>query len=129
MNYYQRPTALDEAANAEAMIVLKKHLSQFNANCDALRYIERNLSMTAHDALKSAQVSSGRVIQTDDGTKWQHGVDLTNLTSVCHRHTQTGLEFAVVECLPLKSGEMKEVLSSDLVLTRSGGHLGGWARN
>jgi hypothetical protein len=34
------------------------------------------------------------------------------LTSVCHRRTASSLEFAVVECLPLKSGEMKEVLNS-----------------
>ena len=35
-----------------------------------------------------------------------------NITSVCHRRTEAGLEFAVVECLPLKSREMKDVLNS-----------------
>jgi hypothetical protein len=112
MNNYRRPTALEESANAEAMTVFAEHMNQFNANCDALRNIERNLPMTVSDALKAAQVSSGRVIQTEDGTEWQHGINLTNVTSVCHRRTPSGLEFAIVECLPLKSRERKEVLSN-----------------
>ena len=77
-----------------------------------LHNIESNLPATANDALRAALQSSGRIIQTDDGTQWQHAVDLTKITSVCHRHTAAGLEFAVVECLPLKSGELKEVLNS-----------------
>lgn len=112
MNNYRRPTALEESANAEAMVVFADQMAQFKAHCDALRNIERNLPMTVSDALKAAQVSSGRVIQTDDGTKWQHGINLTNVTSVCHRRTPAGLEFAVVECLPMKSRERKEVLNS-----------------
>jgi hypothetical protein len=111
MNYYKRPTALEESANAEAMVVFADQMTQFNAHCDALRNIERNLPMTVSDALKAAQVSSGRVIQTDDGTEWQHDINLTNVTSIGHRHTPAGLEFAVVECLPMKSKEKKEVLN------------------
>lgn len=112
MDNYRRPTALEESANAEAMIVFADQMTQFKAHCGTLRNIERNLPMTVSDALKATQVSSGRVIQTDDGTDWQHGINLTNVTSVCHRRTPAGLEFAVVECLPLKSREMKEVLNS-----------------
>ena len=37
---------------------------------------------------------------------------MSKITSICHRRTAAGLEFAVVECLPLKSGEMKSVLNS-----------------
>jgi hypothetical protein len=112
MNYYERPTELHEKANVEAMTAFAEHMNQFKANCDALRSIERDLSTTANDVLKSALLSSGRVIQTDNGTEWRHDLDLTNLTSVCHRHTPAGLEFAVIECLALKSGEMKDVLNS-----------------
>jgi hypothetical protein len=112
MNYYERPTPLQEQANGEAMQHFTEHLNQFKAACDVLRSIECNLSTTANDALKSALLSPGHVIQTDDGLQWHHGVDLSNVTSVCHRHTAAGVEFAVVECLPLKSGEMKEVLKS-----------------
>ena len=43
---------------------------------------------------------------------WGYAVDLTEITSVCHRRTAAGLEFAIVECLPLKSGEKKDVLNS-----------------
>jgi len=112
MNNYRRPATLEESANAEAMIVFAELMNQFNANCDALRNIERNLPMTVSDALKATKVSSGRVIQADDGTEWQHGINLTNVASVCHRRTPSGLEFAIVECLPLKSKERKEILNS-----------------
>jgi hypothetical protein len=112
MNYYERPTPLQEQANTEAMQHFAEHLKQFKANCDALQNIDRNLSVTANDAFRAALQSSGRIIQTDDGAQWQHAVDLTGITSVCHRHTAAGLEFAIVECLPLKAGEMKEVLNS-----------------
>ena len=110
MNYFERPTPLHEQANTEARQHFAEHLKQFKANCDAIHNIESNLSATANDA--SAQQSSGRVIQTDDGLQWQHAVNLTKITSVCNRLTSKGLEFAVVECLPLKSGEMKDVLTS-----------------
>ena len=111
MNYYERPTLLQERAYTEARQQFVEHLNQFKANCDALHSIEANLSVTANDVSKAARQASGRIIQTDDGTLWQHDVDLTRITSVCHRHTPAGLEFAVVECLPLKSGEMKDVLT------------------
>jgi hypothetical protein len=112
MNYYEQPTPLQEQANTEAMQHFAEHLKQFKANCDALQNIERNLSMTASDASRAALQSSGRIIQTDDGVQWQHAIDLTGISSVCHRHTAAGLEFAIVECLPLKGVEMKDVLNS-----------------
>lgn len=109
---YQRPTELHEKANAEAMTVFAEHMSQFKGVCNVLRDIESNLSAIGNDALKSALLSPGRVIQTDDGTEWQHDVDLSKISSVCHRRTAAGLEFAVVECLPLKFGETKSALNS-----------------
>ncbi len=112
MNYYERPTPLQEQANAEAMQHFAEHLKQFKANCEAIHNIESNLSATANAAFRAGLQSSGHIIQTDDGTQWQYAVDLTKITSVCHRHTPAGLEFAVVECLPMKSGELKEVLNS-----------------
>ena len=112
MNYYQRPTEQEEQAAAEMNAAFADHLSQFKANCDAIHHIESNLPATANDAFRTALQSSGYIVQTDDGTQWQHAVDLTKITSICHRRTSAGLEFAVVECLPLKSGEMKDVLNS-----------------
>jgi hypothetical protein len=112
MNYYEKPTALQEQAYTEANQHFAEHLKQFKANCDAIHNIESNLPATASDAYRAALQSSGRIIQTDDGTQWQHAVDITKITSVCHRRTSAGLEFAVVECLTLKSGEMKDVLNS-----------------
>ena len=112
MNYHKKPTPLQEQANAEARQHFAEHLNQFKANCDAIHSIESNLPATANDAFRAALQSSGHIIQTDDGTQWQYAVDLTKITSVCHRRTAAGLEFAVVECLPLKSGDVKEVLNS-----------------
>jgi hypothetical protein len=111
MNYYERPTPLQEQAYTEARQQFAEHLKQFMANCDALHNIETNLLVTTNDVSKAARQESGRIIQTDDGTQWQHDVDLTRTTSVCHRHTPAGLEFAVVESLPLKSGEIIDVLN------------------
>jgi hypothetical protein len=112
MNYHERPTPLQEQAYTEARQHFAEHLKQFKANCDAIHNIECNLPATANEAFRAAMQSSGRVIQTNDGTQWHHVVDLTKITSVCHRHTSASLEFAVVECLPFKSGEMKDVLNS-----------------
>ncbi|MGA9451213.1 MAG: hypothetical protein WBW41_07690 [Verrucomicrobiia bacterium] len=109
---YQRPTELHEKANADAMTVFAEHMNQFKGVCDVLLDIESNLSAIGNDALKTALLSPGRVIQTDDGSQWQHDIDMTKITSICHRRTAAGLEFAVVECLPLKSGEMKSVLNT-----------------
>mgnify|MGYP001555323167 CR=1 FL=1 len=111
MNYYERPTPLQEQAYTEARQQFAEHLKQFKANSDTLHNIEANLSVTANDVSRAARQASGRIIQTDDGTQWQHDVDLTRITSVCHRHTPAGLEFAVVKCLPLKSGKMKDILT------------------
>ena len=112
MNYYERPTALQEQAYTEARQQFAEHLKQFKANCDAIQKIESNLPAIANDAFRAALQSSGHIIQTDDGMQWQHAVDLTKITSVCHRRTTADLEFAVVECFPFKSGEMKDVLNS-----------------
>jgi len=43
MNYYERPTPLQEQANAEARQHFAEHLNQFKANCDAIHNIESNL--------------------------------------------------------------------------------------
>jgi hypothetical protein len=112
MNYYEKPTMQQEQAAAEIKTVFSKHMSQFKEACDVLRDIESNLSAIANDALKAALLSPGHVIQTDDGAEWRHDVDLSKITSTCHRRTATGMEFAVVECLSLKNGEMKDVLNS-----------------
>jgi uncharacterized protein YukE len=99
---------LQEQASAEVEKLFAEHLAQFKANCDAVHNLERNLGTTATAVLQSPR----RVIQTDDGAEWQQGVDLLKNISLCHRRTAAGLEFAVVECLPLKAGEMKDVLNS-----------------
>jgi urease gamma subunit len=112
MNYYERPTALEESAYAEARTHFAEHLKQFKADCENLHNFEQNLTVTATNAFKAALQSSGHIIETDDGTQWQHGVDLMKDVSLCHRRTSAGLKFAIVETLPLKSCEMKEVLNS-----------------
>jgi urease gamma subunit len=112
MNHYERPTQLEETANAEAMTVFAEQMKQFKNSCDALHDIESNLTTIGNEAFKAALLSPGRAIQTDDGAEWRHGLDLSNITSICHRRTEAGLEFAVVECLPLPSGDRKEVLNS-----------------
>jgi hypothetical protein len=112
MNYYERPTPLQEAAYVEARQHFGEHMKQFKAECESLHNLERNFTVMANDAFKAALQSSGRLVRTDDGTEWQHGVELMKNVSLCHRRATAGLEFAVVESLPLKGKEMKEVLNS-----------------
>lgn len=114
MNYRQRPTIQQEQAAAETKTAFAKHMAQFKEACDVLHSIESELSAIAKDGLKAALLSrdQSKIIQTDDGAEWLHDVDLTKITSICHRRTTTGMEFAIVECLSLKNGEIKDVLNS-----------------
>jgi hypothetical protein len=114
MNYNEKTTMQQEQAAVEVKTIFAEHLSQFKASCDAVQDIERNLSAIANEALKIALLSrdQGKTIQTDDGAQWQHDIDLSKINSVCHRRIGGEIEFAVIECLPLKSGEMRDVLNS-----------------
>ena len=114
MNHYQKPTMQQEQAAVEVKTAFAEHLNQFNASCDAIRDIEGNQSSIANEAFKLALLSrdQNRTIQTDDGTEWRHDLDLSKISSVCHRRIAGQIEFAVVESLSLKPGmEMKDVLN------------------
>jgi hypothetical protein len=110
MKYNERPTQLEETANAETMTVFAEQTKQFNAHCKGIHHVEANLATLGNTAFHAALESSGRAIQTNDGMKWQHGVDLMENTSICHRRTGADLEFGVIECMPMKSGEAKNLL-------------------
>ena len=112
MNHNHIPTEQEEQVAAEANAVFAEQIKHFKNACGALQDIESNLTTIGNEAFKTALLSPGRTIQTDDGTEWRHGLDLSNITSICHRRTEAGLEFAVVECLSLPSGKRKEVLNS-----------------
>jgi hypothetical protein len=114
MNHYQKPTVQQEQAAVEVKTAFAEHLNQFNASCDAVRDIEGNRSAIANEALKSALLSrdQNKIIQTDDGTEWRHDLDLSKISSICHRRIAGQIEFAVVESLSLKHGrEMKDILN------------------
>ncbi|HEX3855915.1 MAG TPA: hypothetical protein VHY30_01300 [Verrucomicrobiae bacterium] len=85
-------------------------MKQFSAHCKGVHHVEANLATLGNTAFHAALQSSGRAIQTNDGTQWQHGVDLMENTSIHHRRTGADFEFAVVEFVPMKSGEAKNVL-------------------
>jgi hypothetical protein len=112
MKYNERPTALQESAAVETNAAFSKQMQQFKDTCGVIHDLESNLTTIGNEAFRAALLSPGRAIQTDDGTEWRHGLDLSKITSICHRRTEAGLEFAIVECLPLPSGETKEVLNS-----------------
>jgi hypothetical protein len=110
MNFHERPTQLEETANAEAITVFAEHMKQFNAHCKGVHNVEANVATLGNTVLHAALESSGRAIQTNDGAQWRHGVDLMENISICHRRTGADFEFCVVECVPMKSGEAKNVL-------------------
>jgi len=110
MKHYERPTQLEEMANAETMTVFAEQTKQFKAHCKGVHHVEANLATLGNSAFHAALESSVRAIQTNDGTKWQHGVDLMENTSICHRRTGADLEFGIIEYMPMKSGEAKNAL-------------------
>jgi hypothetical protein len=110
MKYHERPTQLEETANAEAMTVFAEHTKQFKAHCKGVHNVEANLTRLGDTAFNAAMESSGRAIQTNNGIEWQHGVDLMENISICHRRTGADFKFAVVEFVPMKSGEAKNLL-------------------
>jgi hypothetical protein len=110
MKYHERPTQLEETANAEAMTIFAELMKHFKACCKGVHNIEANLTMLGNTAFNSALESSGRAVETYGETKWQHGVDLMENISICHRRIGRDFEFGVVECVPMKSGEVKNVL-------------------
>jgi hypothetical protein len=114
MNHNQEPTMHQEQAAVEVKTAFAEHLNQFNASCDAVRDIEGNQSAIANEAFRSALLSrdQNKTIQTDDGTEWRYDLDLSKISSVCHRRVAGEIEFAVVESLLLKPGtEIKDVLN------------------
>src|SRR5450432_4512461 len=100
MKYNERPTQLEETANAEAMAVFAEQTKQFNVHCKGVHHVEANLATLGNTDFHAALESSGRVIQTSDGTRWQHGVDLMENTSICHRRTGTNLELFSIKSTP-----------------------------
>lgn len=110
MKHYERPTELEETANAEAMTLFAELMKQFKARCKDVHHVEANLTTLGNNAFKAALDSSGRAVETYGDTKWQHGVDLMENVSICHRCIGRDFEFAVVEFVPMKSGEAKNLL-------------------
>jgi urease gamma subunit len=111
MNHNHIPTEQEEQVAVETNAAFSKQMQQFKDVCGVIHDLESNLTTIGNEAFKAALLSLGRAIQTDDGMEWRHDLDLSKITSICHRRTEAGLEFAVVECLPLPSGETKEVLN------------------
>jgi hypothetical protein len=109
MNYHERTTQLEETANTEAMTVFAEIMNQFKARCKGIHNVEANLTTLGHTAFNAALESSGRVVETYGGVKWQHGADLMENVSICHRRMGAGFQFAVVEFVPMKSGETKNL--------------------
>jgi hypothetical protein len=109
MNYHERPTQLEETANAEAMTVFAELMNQFKTRCKGINNVEANLTTLGNTAFNAALQSSGRVVETYGGVKWQHGADLMENVCICHRRMEAGLQFAVVEFVPMKSGETKNL--------------------
>lgn len=112
MSYNHIPTEHEERVAVETNAIFAEQMKHFKNSCDAIHEIENNLTAIGNEAFRAALLSPGRTIKTDDGVEWRHDFDLSKITSICHRRTEAGLEFAIVESLSLPSGEAKDVLNS-----------------
>ncbi|HEU6448490.1 MAG TPA: hypothetical protein VFV23_08640 [Verrucomicrobiae bacterium] len=112
MNSNHILTGQEERIAVETNAVFAEQMKHFKNSCDEIHGIESNLTTIGNEAFRTALLSPGRTIQTDDGTEWRHDFDLSKITSICHRRIAGKIEFAVIECLSLPTGEAKEVLNS-----------------
>jgi hypothetical protein len=89
-----------------------EHLTQFGLGRDAINNLERNIDGVARSVIEAAsgRRRQGDALLTDGGLKWNRCVDLFDNICVCHRPTDAGVEFAVVERWGLKPSERCEVL-------------------
>jgi len=103
-----RPSKLEEQAYAEARNQFAESLKQFPTSRDAIRKLEGNLAtMALAMNMAAARPSSESVIQTDDGLQWHKDAVLFDNIFVCHRRTDTGVEYAVVEQFSNGSNEIR----------------------
>jgi len=98
----RRPTPFEEQAHAEARNHFADHLKQFPASLTAIRKLERNLATLALTiTMAGAQKSSSEsAIRADDSSQWHKGAILFDNVMACHRPTDSGTEFAVIEQFP-----------------------------
>jgi hypothetical protein len=95
------PTETEDKAHVEAVRHFAEHLKQFPASRDTVKHLEREAAKTALAVLAVAQrAPQGSPIPTDDGAQWRKSVDLFDTIFVCHRSTDSGMEYAVVEHFP-----------------------------
>lgn len=91
----------EEQAHAEARSQFAESLKQFPVSWDAIKKLERNLAtMALATNMAAARSSSKDVIQADDGSQWHRSAVLFDGILACHRRTDAGVEYAVVEQFP-----------------------------
>jgi len=110
-NSQPRPSALEAQAAADIRQQFAEHLRQFPVSRTAIEHFEKDISrLSLAINMATARTSPSRIrIQTNDGAIWYKNLDLADGLCACHRPTDTGTEFAVVERSPFASGH--EVLA------------------
>jgi hypothetical protein len=95
-------SALEEQAYLNARLFLADSLKRLAAHGEAVKRLQRNLSIMAQaaDIAASNPPSNNHVFLTDEGTQWRRDVDLMKNIHLCHCTFGGRLKFAVAEHFP-----------------------------
>lgn len=107
----RRPTSLEDEAHRVTIREFSDQIKQFSAAQSAVGDFEKNAARIDQEAGEAACNQSGTFVVADDGNQWYVGRELMDTVHLCHRSTASGVEFAIVERLDMKSQVSHDVLA------------------
>lgn len=107
----RRPTSLEDEAHRATIREFSDQIKQFSAAQSAVGDLEKNALRFAKEAGEAARNHSPIPVVADDGNQWNMGRELMDKVHLCHRSTASGVEFAIVERLDMKSQVSHDVLA------------------
>src|SRR6185437_4825686 len=103
----RRSTEIESQAHQEVLLHFADQLKQFPFTRDHVSRLERDIAKLALATMAAASKPAYREpVLADDGCLWCKNVGLFDDVFVCHRQTEKGLEFAVMERFPTGANEI-----------------------
>ena len=108
----RRPTPLEDEAHRAMMREFSEQMKQFAVAQAAVADLEKNSPRLVRETVDETSRNQPPVsILADDGNQWMVGRELMDKVHLCHRSTSSGVEFAIVERLDVKSQVSHDVLA------------------
>ena len=108
----RRPTPLEDEAHRTMMREFSGEMKQFAVAQVAVANFEKIAPRVVREVAGGVDRNQSlNLVLADDGNQWNVGRELMDKVHLCHRSTASGAEFAVVECLDVKSQVSYDVLA------------------